>query len=88
MLGASEGGFVRGSENAADQHVWWDKWDLDPASSKKKRKREQEAPVQVSISESMTLDSITPTLERLSTMVLSMCVAERRGEAKSEDMLH
>lgn len=44
-MGSAEGGFVKDSQ--AEQHVWWEKWDLDPSSAKRKRRRDEDIVPQV-----------------------------------------
>ena len=54
IMGAAEGGFVKDSKS--EQHAWWEKWDLDPASTKRKRRREEEAVPQAIISPAYLLE--------------------------------
>ena len=45
IMGSAEGGFVKDAQ--AEQHVWWEKWDLDPSSAKRKRRRDEDVVPQV-----------------------------------------
>ena len=56
IMGSAEGGFVKDAQ--AEQHVWWEKWDLDPSSAKRKRRRDEDIVPQVdSISAKATCEA-------------------------------
>lgn len=53
IMAASEGGFVK--DPKTEQHAWWEKWDLDPASTKRKRRRDEAIVPEVSALQSPIL---------------------------------